>query len=72
MPTFGIVTRRFRAVAVGAPGVLSRVGLGTFLDPKQDLARERRTVHIELMDGRKYLLYKAPKPIGQVGLHQVL
>ncbi|MEM1596876.1 MAG: CoA-transferase [Pyrobaculum sp.] len=66
----GIVTRWFRAVAVGTPGVLSKVGLGTFLDPRQDncflneLARERRTVRIELveLDGREYLLYKAPKP----------
>jgi propionate CoA-transferase (EC 2.8.3.1) len=66
----GIVTRWLRAVAVGAPGVFSRVGLGTFIDPRQDscflndLARERRTVVVEhvSIDGSEYLLYKAPKP----------
>jgi len=66
----GIISRWFKAVAVGSPGVFSRVGLGTFLDPRQDncflndLARERRTARVELVyiDGREYLLYKAPKP----------
>ncbi|ABP50472.1 MULTISPECIES: acyl CoA:acetate/3-ketoacid CoA transferase [Pyrobaculum] len=70
----GIVTRWLRTVAVGAPGVFSRVGLGTFIDPRQDggflndLAKERKTVTIELveMGRREYLLYKAPKP--NVGL----
>ncbi|MEL9990312.1 MAG: CoA-transferase [Thermoproteus sp.] len=66
----GIVTRWLRDVAAGAPGVLSRVGLGTFIDPRQDggmlndLARRRRTVEVEVVevDSREYLLYKAPKP----------
>ena len=66
----GIVTRWFRDVAAGAPGVITRVGLGTFIDPRQDggmlndLARERRTAEIEVVTigGREYLLYKAPKP----------
>ncbi len=70
----GIVTRWLRTVAVGAPGVFSRVGLGTFIDPRQDggflndLAKKRKTVTIELveMGRREYLLYKAPKP--NVGL----
>ena len=66
----GILTRWLRTVAVGAPGVFSRVGLGTFIDPRQDggflndLARERKTAVVEhvRIDGREYLLYKAPKP----------
>ena len=66
----GILTRWLRAVAVGAPGVFSRVGLGTFIDPRQDggflndLARERKTAVVDhvRIDGREYLLYKAPKP----------
>jgi Acyl CoA:acetate/3-ketoacid CoA transferase len=66
----GIVTRWLRTAALGTPGVLSRVGLGTFIDPQQDggflngLARERRTAAVErvVLDGREYLLYKAPKP----------
>jgi acyl CoA:acetate/3-ketoacid CoA transferase len=66
----GILTRWLRTIAVGAPGVFSRVGLGTFIDPRQDggflndLARERKTAVVEhvRIDGREYLLYKAPKP----------
>ncbi|MFN7105998.1 MAG: CoA-transferase, partial [Pyrobaculum sp.] len=66
----GIVTRWLRAVAAGAPGVLSRVGLGTFIDPRQDgvalndLARERQSVSVGLVElgGREYLFYRAPKP----------
>jgi len=66
----GILTRWLRTVAVGAPGVFSRVGLGTFIDPRQDggflndLARERKTAVVEhvRIEGREYLLYKAPKP----------
>ncbi len=64
------MTRWLRTVAVGAPGVFSRMGLGTFIDPRQDggffndLARERKTAVVEhvRIDGREYLLYKAPKP----------
>jgi len=60
----------FRDVASGKPGTISRVGLGTFLDPRQDggalndLARERRTARTEIVevDGREYLMYKAPQP----------
>ena len=60
----------FRDVASGKPGTISRVGLGTFLDPRQDggalndLAKERRTARTEVVevDGREYLMYKAPQP----------
>jgi hypothetical protein len=58
----GILTRWLRTVAVGAPGVFSRMGLGTFIDPQQDrsflndLARERKTAVVEhvRIDGREY------------------
>jgi propionate CoA-transferase len=58
----GILTRWLRTVAVGAPSVFSRVGLGTFIDPRQDmgflndLARERKTAVVEhvRIDGREY------------------
>jgi len=66
----GIVTRWLRAAALGTPGIFSRVGLGTFIDPRQDggflndLAREKKTAVVEhvVLEGREYLLYKAPKP----------
>lgn len=66
----GIVARWLRDVGAGSPGTISRVGLGTFIDPRQDggnlngLAKERRTAEVEVVEigGREYLLYKAPKP----------
>ena len=58
----GILTRWLRTIAAGAPGVFSRVGLGTLIDPRQDegflndLARERKTAVVEHVgiDGREY------------------
>ena len=52
------------------PGVLTKVGLGTFLDPREDggylneLAAERKRCRIEAVEilGEEYLLYQAPKP----------
>jgi len=66
----GIMAWWFREVACGRPGVLTKVGLGTFLDPRyeggllNDLARERKTYRVTLvsLDGEEYLLYKGPKP----------
>ncbi|GAB6945345.1 acyl CoA:acetate/3-ketoacid CoA transferase [Vulcanisaeta sp. JCM 14467] len=65
----GVATRWFRGVASGTPAI-TKVGLGTFLDPRQDgiymneLARERRTCRVELVSigGEEYLLYDCPKP----------
>ncbi|WP_143701295.1 acyl CoA:acetate/3-ketoacid CoA transferase [Vulcanisaeta thermophila] len=69
----GVATRWLRSVASGSP-TITKVGLGTFLDPRQDgvylndLARERRTCSVELIEvkGEEYLLYDCPKP--NVGL----
>ena len=68
--SIGILAYWFREVGSGRPGVLTRVGLRTTADPRQDgtalneLAKERRTVKVELIniDGKEYLLYTAPKP----------
>ena len=68
--SIGIAAYWFREVASGRPGILSRVGLNTFLDPRQgggalnDLARERRTCKVEIikLDDKEYLFYQAPKP----------
>jgi len=65
-----VLTSWFRDVASGKPGTLSRVGLGTFLDPRQDggaindLARERMTARTRLVElgGTEYLFYTAPHP----------
>lgn len=68
--SIGTASYWFREAASGRPGLLTRVGIGTFLDPRcdgcylNDLARERRTCSSKLVeiDGKEYLLYQAPKP----------
>ena len=65
----GALLNLIRASAGGAPGLLTKVGLGTYCDPRQegcavnDLARQRGPI-VELMeiDGEECLLYKALKP----------
>ncbi|MGC9071226.1 MAG: acyl CoA:acetate/3-ketoacid CoA transferase [Acidilobus sp.] len=68
--SIGILAYWFREVGSGRPGVLTRVGLGTTADPRQDgtalneMAKEKRAVRVQLLDinGKEYLLYTAPKP----------
>ena len=65
----GVVMNLFRTTAGGRPGLLTKVGLGTYCDPRQEgcavneKAREKGSV-VELMviDGEEYLFYKAFKP----------
>ncbi len=65
----GVVVNLFRTTAGGRPGLITKVGLGTYCDPRQEgcavneKAREQGSV-VELMeiDGEEYLFYKAFKP----------
>ena len=65
----GVSVHWFRSKALGLP-VITKVGLGTFLDPRQDgiylneLAREHKTCRVELIEikGEEYLMYDCPKP----------
>ena len=65
----GVLLNLTRAIAGGAPGLITKVGLGTFCDPRNEgcavntIAQERGPV-VELLeiDGKEYLLYKAFKP----------
>ncbi len=68
--SIGVMAYWFREVGSGRPGVLTKVGLGTFLDPRQDggalneKAKKARTAKVEILrvGDEEYLLYRAPKP----------
>lgn len=62
----GVLTSMFRDMAAHKPGVLTHVGLGTFIDPDHqggklnEITKEQLVQKIEV-DGEKYLLYKSQK-----------
>lgn len=60
----GIISQLLSATAAGAPGWLSEIGLGTFIDPrleggKLNAAAREDLVEVWTRDGREYLYYKA-------------
>ena len=65
----GVVMNLFRTSAGGRPGLITKVGLGTFCDPRHegcavnDKARALPpAVELMTIDGEEYLFYKALKP----------
>ena len=69
IPPMGVMCNLFRAIAGGRPGVITKVGLGTFADPRVEGCAVNQKAHekgaiVNLMeiDGEEYLFYKSFKP----------
>lgn len=66
----GITAYWFREVASGRPGLITRIGIGTFLDPRKEggalneMACRKMSCKINIIniENEDYLLYRAPKP----------
>ena len=66
----GITAYWFREVASGRPGLITKIGIGTFLDPRKEggalneMASRKSSCKIDIIniENEDYLLYRAPKP----------
>lgn len=63
----GVMSQLCRAMAAKHPGVLTHVGLKTYMDPRQDGGRMNARTTLPLVDlldlhGQEWLLYRMPGP----------
>jgi propionate CoA-transferase len=66
----GITAYWFREISAGRPGLLTKIGVDTFLDPRKEgavlneRAKNKLSCRVSVLDIEKtdYLLYQAPKP----------
>ncbi|HPG89820.1 MAG TPA: malonate decarboxylase subunit alpha, partial [Hyphomicrobium sp.] len=60
----GIISKLYRSCAAGSPGLFSKVGLQTYVDPrlgggKVNTVTTEDIVKLEVIDGKEWLFYKA-------------
>lgn len=66
----GITAYWFREVASGRPGLITKIGIDTFLDPRKEggalnpkgIKKMSCKISVINIDDQEYLLYQAPKP----------
>ncbi len=62
----GVLCQLYRAMAAGQPGIVTHVGLHTYMDPRQEGGRMNDAttgdmIEVVKLSGREWLFYKAPR-----------
>jgi acetate CoA-transferase len=63
----GVLSQSLRAAAAHQPGILSDIGIGTFIDPRHQGGKLNEVttedlISLQVIDGKEYLYYKVIRP----------